>query len=125
MMHRFGGYHLGCASGSWSDLSRAIVHDHFLSVCPGSCRDRMLYSTVCCYHFYHRLCLAVVEDHIDSAAFVFAIHLVSQFLHGPTTHFEHQKVGKNMCEVPIQMLFVGVGASMFTFVKKCVERYVS
>jgi hypothetical protein len=87
MMHRFGGYHLGCAgcadcaSGSWSDLSRAIVHDHFLSVFPGSCHDRMLYSIACCYFFDHRFCIAVVENHSDSAGFVFSIHLVSPFVH--------------------------------------------
>jgi hypothetical protein len=80
-MQRFGRYRLGCASGSWSDLSRVIVRDHFLSVCPGSCRDRMLYSIVCCYRFYHSFCLAVVEDNSDSAAFVFDIHLVSPFVH--------------------------------------------
>jgi hypothetical protein len=80
-MHRFGGYRPGCASGSWSDISRVIVRDHFLSVCPGSCRDRMLYSIVCCYRFYHRIWLAVVEDHSESAAFVFGIHLVSPFVH--------------------------------------------
>jgi hypothetical protein len=40
-------------------------------------------------------------------------------------HFAHQKVGKNKCETPIQMLSVGLGASMFTFLKMCVERYGS
>jgi hypothetical protein len=39
------------------------------------------------------------------------------------SHFGHQKVGKNTCEVLIQMLSVGLGASIFTFVKTCVERY--
>jgi hypothetical protein len=34
-------------------------------------------------------------------------------------------VGKNTCEVPIQMLSVGLGAYIFTFVKTCVERYGS
>jgi hypothetical protein len=83
-MHRFGGYHLGCsgcASGSWSNILRAIVLDHFLIVCPGCCHDRMLYSIACGYRLYHRLCLAVVEDHSDSAAFVFGIHIVSPFVH--------------------------------------------
>jgi hypothetical protein len=40
-------------------------------------------------------------------------------------HFAHQKVGKNTWETPIQMLSVGLGASMFTFVKTWVERYGS
>jgi hypothetical protein len=40
-------------------------------------------------------------------------------------HFEHQKVGKNTCETPIQMLSASLGASIFTFVKTCVERYGS
>jgi hypothetical protein len=43
----------------------------------------------------------------------------------PAVAFEHQQVGKNTCEVPIQMLSVGLGASIFTFVKTCVERYGS
>jgi hypothetical protein len=34
-------------------------------------------------------------------------------------------VGNNTGEVPIQMLSVGLGASIFTFVKTCVERYGS
>jgi hypothetical protein len=83
-MHFFGGYRLGCAgcaSGSLSDLSRVIGRDHFLSVCPGSCRNRMLYSIVCCYRFYHRLCIAVAEDHSASVMFVFSIHLVLPFVH--------------------------------------------
>jgi hypothetical protein len=39
------------------------------------------------------------------------------------SHFDHQKVGKNTSEIPIKMLSVGLGASMFTFLKTCVERY--
>jgi hypothetical protein len=141
MMHRFGCFRLGCAgcaSGSWSDLLRVIGRDHFLSVCPDSCRDHMLYSIVCCYHVYHRLCISVVEDHSDFAAFVLVIHLVSPFVHfslsaiecvrhgvchGGLTNYcilSTKKVGKNTCEEPIQMLSIGVGASIFTFVKTCV-----
>jgi hypothetical protein len=41
------------------------------------------------------------------------------------SHFEHQKVGKKTWETTIQMLSVGLGASMFTFVKTLVERYGS
>jgi hypothetical protein len=83
-MQCFVGYRLGCAgcsSGSWSDISRVIGHDHFLSVCRGSFRNCMVYSIVCWYRFYHRLCLAVAEDHSDSTVFVFGIHLVSPFVH--------------------------------------------
>jgi hypothetical protein len=93
MVHRFGGYHLGCASGSWSDLSRAIVRNHFLNVCPGSCHDRVLYSMACGYSFYHRFCLSVVEDHSDSAAFVFGIHLVSPFVHFSLSAIECDRHG--------------------------------
>jgi hypothetical protein len=45
MLHHFGGYRLDCADcacGSWSDLSRVIVRDHFVNVCLGSYHDRML-----------------------------------------------------------------------------------
>jgi hypothetical protein len=80
-MHRFGGYRLGCASGSCSDLSRVIGRDHFLSVFVGSFHDHMLYSIVCCYRFYHSICLAVAEDQSDYVVFVFGIHLVSPFVH--------------------------------------------
>jgi hypothetical protein len=33
-------------------------------------------------------------------------------------HFAHQKVGKKTWETPIPILSVGLGALMFTFVKK-------
>jgi hypothetical protein len=142
-MHHFGGYRLGCAgctSGSWSDLSKVIGCDHFLNVCPDSCRDRMLYSIVCCYLFYHRLCLTVVEDHIDSAAFfwysscfdICAFFIVCHRMHSSWSlswwldqllYFDHQKGGKNTCEIPMQNLSVGLGASIFTFVKTCLESY--
>jgi hypothetical protein len=39
-------------------------------------------------------------------------------------HFAHQKVGKNMCETLIQILSVGLGASMFTFVRLMVDRSI-
>jgi hypothetical protein len=80
MLHRFGGYHLGCTSGSWTNLSRVIGRDHFLSVCPGSCRDCMWYSIVCCYRFDHMICISVAEGHSDFAVFVFGIHLVFPFV---------------------------------------------
>jgi hypothetical protein len=141
-MHRFGDYYLGCASGGWSDLSRVIGRDNFLSVCLGSFHDRMLYSIFCCYLFYRRLCHAVAEDHSGYVVFVFGIHLVSPFVNfsfchrmhsswslscwlDQLSHFEHQKVGKNTYGVLIQMLSVGLGASIFTFLKTCVERYES
>jgi hypothetical protein len=83
MLHHFGGHHLGCAgcaSGSWSDLSRVIGRDHFLSICLGSCRDCMRCLIVCCYRFNHAICLDVGEGHSDFALFVFGIHLVLQFV---------------------------------------------
>jgi hypothetical protein len=80
MWHRFGGYHLGCACGSWSDLSRVIDRDHFLSVYPDSCRECMRCLIVCCYCLYHMICLAVVEGHSDFAVFVFGILLVLPFV---------------------------------------------
>jgi hypothetical protein len=125
------------------ELERSLEGDRprsFLSVCPGSCHNRMLYSIACGYRFYHRLCLAVVEDHSDYAAF-FSVFILLRHLcifHclpslrsswslpwwiDQLSHFAHQKVGKNTCELPIQMFSVGLGASMFTFVKTCVERY--
>jgi hypothetical protein len=138
-MRRFGGYRLGCAgcaSGSWSDLSRVIGRDNFWSVCLGSFRDRLWYSIVYCYRFCHMLCSADAEDHSGSVEFVFGNHLVSQLVHfslfaiecvwlDQLSHFEHQKVGNNTYEVLIHMLSVGLGASIFTFVKMCVERYGS
>jgi hypothetical protein len=84
MMRRFGGYHLGyagCASGSWSDLSRVIGRDHFLSVYLGSFRDHMWYSIVCCYRFCHIICSADAYDHSDYVVFVYGYHLVLPFVH--------------------------------------------
>jgi hypothetical protein len=81
MMRRFGGYHLGCASESWSHLSRVNGRDRFWSVCLGTFRDRMWYSMVCCYRFFHMLCSADAEDHSDSVVFVFGYHLVLQLVH--------------------------------------------
>jgi hypothetical protein len=81
MMRRFGGYRLGCASGSWSDLLRVIGRDHFSSICLGSFRGCMCYSIFCCYHFDHMLCSIGPEDHSDSIDFVFGNHLVSPLVH--------------------------------------------
>jgi hypothetical protein len=81
MMRRFGGYRLGCASVSWSDLLRVIGRDHFWSVCLGSFHGCMCYSIVCCYHFDHTLCSVGAEDHIGSVEFVFGYHLVSTVVH--------------------------------------------
>jgi hypothetical protein len=84
MMRRFGGYRLGCAgcaSGSWSDLSRVIGRNHFWSVCPGIFRNHMCYSILCCYRFCHMLCSAGLEDHSGSVVFVFGNHLVSLVVH--------------------------------------------
>jgi hypothetical protein len=76
MMRRFGGYRLGCASGSWSDLLRVIGRDPFWSICLGSFRGRMCCSIVCCYHFDHTICSVGVEDHSGSVEFIFGNHLV-------------------------------------------------
>jgi hypothetical protein len=80
MWHHFGGYHLGCACGSWSDLARMIGRDHFMSVCPGTCRDCMRCLIVCCYPFDHMICIVVEEGHSDFAVFVFGILLVLPFV---------------------------------------------
>jgi hypothetical protein len=80
-MCRFGGYRLGCASGSWSDILRVIGRNHFWSVCLGSFRDRICYSIICCYCFCHTLFSAGAEDHSGSIVFVFGNHLVSPVVH--------------------------------------------
>jgi hypothetical protein len=81
MSHHFGGYRLGCASGSWSNLPRVIGRNHFWSVCLGSFRDHMWYFIVCCYCFCHMLCSSGAEDHSGSVVFVFGNHLVLPFVH--------------------------------------------
>jgi hypothetical protein len=81
MLHHFGGYHLDCACGSWSDLSRVIGRDHFVNVCLGSCHDRMRYLIVCCYHFDHNFCPEVEEGRSDFAVFVFCIQIVLPLVH--------------------------------------------
>jgi hypothetical protein len=83
MLHRFGGYHLGCAGcacGSWSDLSRVIGRDHFVNVCPCSCHGCMWCLIVCCYRFNDMTCLEVEEGHSDFVVFVFCIPLVLPFV---------------------------------------------
>jgi hypothetical protein len=81
LMRRFGGYHLGCASESWSDLSRVIGRDRFWSVCLVSFRDGMCYSIVCWYRFCHALCSAGTEYHSGYVVFVFGKHLVLPVVH--------------------------------------------
>jgi hypothetical protein len=76
MLHDFGGYHLGCACGSWSDLSRVIGRDHSVNVCTGSCHDSMRCLIFSCYCFDHMTCLEVEEDHSDFVVFVFCIPLI-------------------------------------------------
>jgi hypothetical protein len=83
MMLRFSGYRLGCASGSWSDLVRAICRDHLWSVCLGSFHDRMCYSIACCSHSGQIICFVGVEDHIDSVGFVLCNPLVLIVEHFP------------------------------------------
>jgi hypothetical protein len=76
MLLRFGGYRLGCASGSWSDLVRVICRDCFWSACLGSFRGCMCYSIICCYHSGHTIFYVGAEDDIGSVDFVFSNHLV-------------------------------------------------
>jgi hypothetical protein len=81
MLHHFGGYHLDCTCGSWSDLSRVIGRNQFVSVCPSSCHDRMRCWIACFYCFNHMVCLEVEEGRSDFAVFVFSIQLVLPFVH--------------------------------------------
>jgi hypothetical protein len=77
MLHHFGGYRLGCADcacGSWSDLLRVIVRDHFVNFCLGSYHDRMLY-------FDLIVCPVVEEGRGDFVGFVFCTQLVLLFAH--------------------------------------------
>jgi hypothetical protein len=84
MLHHFGGYHLGCADcacGSWSDLSRVIGRDHFVSVCLGSCHDRTRCWIICCYDLDHMICPGAEEGRSGFAVFVFCIQLVLLIAH--------------------------------------------
>jgi hypothetical protein len=74
MLHHFGGYHLGCACGSWIHLFRVIGRDHFVNS-PGSCYDYMRCWIVCCY-----ICLEVEEGQSEFAVFVLCIPLVLPFV---------------------------------------------
>jgi hypothetical protein len=135
-MRRFGGYCLGCASESWSNLSRVIGRDHFWSfvlvVFAIVCGIRSFVVIVSAIYsaMLVRRTIVVLLCCFTTCAFFIVCHRMrsswslSWWL-DQLSHFEHQKVGKNTCEVPIQILYVGLGASIFTFMKTCVERYGS
>jgi hypothetical protein len=81
MMRHYGGYRLGCASGSWSDLLRVTGRNHLWSASLGNFSNFMWFSIVCCYSFCHMICSADAEDHIDYIVFFNGNHLVSPFVH--------------------------------------------